>query len=970
MRALRLNHSVTHAAFSGLRGFAVLTGLLALAASLVAVEPARRPLAHTDFDGWRSIDSSTLSSNGAFLGYSYMPQEGDGELIIRELASGLEQRVPVGALPPAPTTASDRDPERPAPRRSVSLSFTDDARFAVATTFPELEATRAARRAGRSTPNLPPEGLVIVNLVTRDTTRISGVKSFQVPSNGGAWLAWLRTARTQPVEPGSSTVPGAQSYGTELVLRNLATTKETAFPDVVEYSFARDGRTLLFTTSSPVDSENGVYAVTPGDTPSLRPLLKGPGRYQKLAWDRRQTQAAFLADHSDAKTSPVSFAVYRWSRGEANASAVVRASTSGVPAGSTISADVTPSFSPDGLKLYVSTAPIPVPRDRQLTNLPEEEQVSADLWRWNDEFIQPLQKVRADKERKRAYAGVIDLAAARYTQIGDVSLPEITFSDDGGRAVGYDDRPYRSRIDYDGIYQDAYLINPTNGVRQLIARELDESAGLRWSPNGRWIAYYQNREWFAFDVETSRTVPLTRGVPVPFYDELNDLPQASPPYGTAGWSSNGASLLIYDRFDVWQVFPDGGPARNITAGFGRTEKIQLRVQSIDPPTPDSDVRGIDLARPLILRGESERTRATGFFRTTFNADAAPTRLLWDDKNFRYVARARDQDTLLVTASRFAEFPDLQTTDATFSPLKKVSNGGAQLTPFLWGTDELIHYRSTDGVELDAMLCKPANFDPRKKYPMIVYIYERLSANLHRFFEPAPLAVIEPSFYTSNGYIVLMPDIAYLTGHPGQSSYRCVMPAVDEVVRRGFVDEAAIGLEGHSWGGYETAYLITQTKRFRAAQAGAIVSNMASAYGAIGESSGRSRQFKYEKTQSRIGVSPQEAPLLYVENSPVFFAPQVTTPLLILHDDHDDVVPWPQAVEYFLALRRAGKEVYLINYNNEFHSPRRRAAREDFARRMHQFFDHFLKGAPAPAWMTGGIPYLERDAEKIRFRQTP
>jgi dipeptidyl aminopeptidase/acylaminoacyl peptidase len=254
--------------------------------------------------------------------------------------------------------------------------------------------------------------------------------------------------------------------------------------------------------------------------------------------------------------------------------------------------------------------------------------------------------------------------------------------------------------------------------------------------------------------------------------------------------------------------------------------------------------------------------------------------------------------------------------------------------------------------------------------MIVYIYERLSANLHRFFEPAPLPVIEPSFYTSNGYIVLMPDIAYITGHPGQSAYRCVLPAVDEVVRRGFVDENAIGLEGHSWGGYETAYLITQTNRFKSAEAGAIVSDMTSAYGAIGESSGRSRQFKYEKDQSRIGATPYEAPLLYLENSPVFFADRVNTPLLILHDDHDDIVPWPQAVEYFLALRRAGKEVYLFNYNNEFHSPRRRVAREDFARRMHQFFDHFLKGAPAPEWMAKGIPYLDREAEKRRFRDTP
>jgi dipeptidyl aminopeptidase/acylaminoacyl peptidase len=113
----------------------------------------------------------------------------------------------------------------------------------------------------------------------------------------------------------------------------------------------------------------------------------------------------------------------------------------------------------------------------------------------------------------------------------------------------------------------------------------------------------------------------------------------------------------------------------------------------------------------------------------------------------------------------------------------------------------------------------------------------------------------------------------------------------------------------------------------------------------------------------------EAPLLYIENSPVFFAPQVKTPLLILHNDHDDIVPWYQGIEFFLALRRAGKEAYFFNYNDEFHSLRRRVDQQDFARRMHQFFDHFLKGAPAPDWMTKGIPYLDRDEEKLRFRDS-
>ncbi|MDQ5980296.1 MAG: hypothetical protein QG602_3272, partial [Verrucomicrobiota bacterium] len=519
------------------------------------------------------------------------------------------------------------------------------------------------------------------------------------------------------------------------------------------------------------------------------------------------------------------------------------------------------------------------------------------------------------------------------------------------------------------IYQDLYLVDATTGARMILARGIGEKAGVRWSHDNRWIAWYADRQWFVADSRDGSVRSLSQTLPFPVHNERHDMPEMPGAYGTAGWSRDGQSLLLYDRYDLWQVFPDGRPARNLTGGYGRQQKLELRLTNLAPSEPENETRGIDLDRPLTFRGENEDTRDTGFFRFT-SPDSAPQRLLWAAKDHRYVGRALDADTLLLTGSRFDEYPDILVTNSSFSAPRKVTDGGAQLAPFLWGSASLVSYRGPDGQPLSGMLCKPANFDPTKKYPMIVYIYERLSANVHRFFTPAPLAVIDPSFYASNGYLVLMPDIAYTTGRPGPSAYQCVMAAVDAVVAQGFVDENALGLEGHSWGGYETCYILTQTGRFRAAEAGAIVGNMTSASGAIGESSGRSRQFKYEQNQSRIGATLQAAPHLYVENSPVFFADRVTTPLLILHNDHDDIVPWPQAVEFFLALRRHGREAYLLNYNHDLHSPRRHAHRHDFARRMHQFFDHFLKGAPQPAWMTEGIPYLDRDEEKLRFRDTP
>jgi dipeptidyl aminopeptidase/acylaminoacyl peptidase len=338
-------------------------------------------------------------------------------------------------------------------------------------------------------------------------------------------------------------------------------------------------------------------------------------------------------------------------------------------------------------------------------------------------------------------------------------------------------------------------------------------------------------------------------------------------------------------------------------------------------------------------------------------------LLMAAKNFGAPLKAKDADVLVLTAATFHEFPDLYVTDAGFHELKKVSHANPQQASLIWGRAELVRFDNLDGVALRGMLIKPEDFDPEKKYPMLVYIYEKLSQNLHHFVDPKPGTSINASYYASNGYLVFMPDIVYTVGAPGQSALKCVLPGIQAVVDRGFVDEKAIGIQGHSWGGYQIAYLITQTGRFKAAAAGAPVANMTSAYGGIRWGSGLPRQFQYEHTQSRIGGSLWQYPTRFIENSPLFMADRVKTPLLMLHNDQDDAVPWQQGIEYFLALRRLGKEVYLFNYNGEPHGMRKRVNQRDYTVRLQQFFDHHLKGAPRPQWMEQGIPYQPRPGER-------
>jgi dipeptidyl aminopeptidase/acylaminoacyl peptidase len=273
----------------------------------------------------------------------------------------------------------------------------------------------------------------------------------------------------------------------------------------------------------------------------------------------------------------------------------------------------------------------------------------------------------------------------------------------------------------------------------------------------------------------------------------------------------------------------------------------------------------------------------------------------------------------------------------------------------------------DGVPLQGILYKPENFDPNKKYPMISYFYEDLSDGLHNYVPPNGRNIINATHYVSNGYLIFEPDIHYEVGYPGPSAVKSVVSGVQKLLERPYVDPKALGLQGQSWGGYQTLYIITQSQMFAAAMAGAPVVNMFSAYGGIRWGTGIARAFQYEKSQSRIGKSIWEAPNQYMENSPLFWLPRVTTPLFTMSNDADDAVPWYQGIELFVAMRRLGKEMYFIDYNNDVHNPASRANQKDIAMRMQQFFDTKLKGAQAPDWMVHGIPAKDKGRDQVSMQ---
>lgn len=974
---------------AAVRRIPVLTvcSLLTLLGVSVLSAAAPRPLSHKDYDAWRLITGQAISRDGKWVAYAYMSEDADGDVIVKGLATGKEYRIPAGNLPQPPVVPpAEVNPDVPPRKPAVKMRFASDAQWLVFSAFPTKAEVDQARREKKKPEQMPKQSLAIVNLTTGQVERVANVKSFDLSGKGPAWLAYVAEAKTEskpeakPAEhPSSGEEAGGggdgavkKEYGTDLTLRHLGGAEPArTLPDVLEFGVTRDAAVLWFTTSSKQEEDNGIFVLAPGSADAPTALLKGRGKYTKVAWDRVQKQMAFFSDRDDATSKAPKYRVYFWDRQAAAAVELVSAVTPGFPQGMGVGEKGSLAFSRDGGKLYIPSAPLPkAARDKKSEPVPEET-VTMDLWRWNDDYVQPMQKARAKQELNRTYRSSFDLAAKKLVALAAPDLPAVAVNESGTAALGLDDRPYRQRVDYDGSYADLYLVDGASGARKLVLKQVRSAGGpsqMQWSPSGRFAAFYHAGRWYAVDASDGSLRNLTGTLPVAFSSEENDVPEAPPAYGFGGWTSDDAALL-YDRFDVWRAPCDGSAPVNLTAGAGRAQRTEFRVVRADLTGDEEETdKGIDPSKPLILHGENEETRATGFFRASAATVGTPHRLLWSDASWRYVARAKAAEVFLLTASRFDEYPDLQAAGPGFDAPKKISSGGEQMKHFTWGKAELIRYKNSDGVALQATLFKPANFDAKKKYPLMVYIYERLTQNLHSFVNPAPGHSVNTSYYVSNGYLVLQPDIVYTVGHPGQSALKCVLPAIQAVVDLGFADEKSIGIQGHSWGGYQIAYMVTQTTRFGAAEAGAPVGNMTSAYSGIRWGSGMPRQFQYEHTQSRIGQTIFENPFMYVENSPVFHAPRVTTPMLILHDDQDDAVPWYQGIEYFLALRRNGKQAYLLNYNGEYHGLRRRADQKDYTVRMQQFFDHFLKGAPAPEWMEKGVPYLERDEEKLKFQQ--
>ncbi len=962
---------------------------------------SKKPLTHAVYDGWRSVGERLLSNDGQFAVYTVVPQEGDGELVIQNVNTRYKKVI----------------------SRGYGAVITDDSRYLVFRIKPFFQDIRQGRIKKKKPDELPKDTLGILELGKDSVIRIARVKSFRVPEKGSGWLAWHQekplpdTAKKKAVidsaklyregllkaadsvirrsidsvkgklsreqilqaaekaaqliykaqkdallqdADGDEGSGGAGSEGTDLVLRNLSGGKDRLFKSVSEYAFDKKGKRLLVkTTKNPKDSTSkALLMLHQLATDKTDTVMKGFNDAKQFAFDEEGVQFSFVAERdSSSKALQKFYKLWYYTAGRDSAVVLADRNTTGMKLGSTISENRLPVFSKNGKQLFFGTAAVRPPKD---TTLVDFELARLDVWHYNDDYLQPAQLRQLDNELKRSYLAVVRPGENKIVSLSDENAESVGLVDEGNASwvIGTSTKGNRKAVQWDTDEKyTAFVISTLDGSRKKIKE--NTVANFDASPSGKYVYWYEvpAKQYFVYDVATQITRNISAGITEHLYDDEDDHPRTPPGIGDMAWSENDEYYFVCDRYDIWRIDPSGNtPPVNFTMGWGKKNRTILRYQ-----TTDREERFLKKDQVLTLRSFNRDSKYNGFYRISNSGSAEPVKLNAGGFTLGQLVKAKNANAYLFSMASIASNELVYSTD--LRQVEQLTNIASQQKEYNWLTVELRKWKLPNGKMAEGLLYKPENFDSTKKYPVIFYYYEKNADGLYSYKTPAPSAsTINIPYFVSNGYLVFDPNIYYRNGEPGQSSVDAVVSAARALSKNKWVDSTRMGLQGQSWGGYQTAFIVTRTNMFKAASAGAPVANMTSAYGGIRWGPGISRQFQYEKDQSRIGATLWQRQDLYIKNSPLFAADKINTPLLIMHNDADGAVPWWQGIELFTALKRLDKKAWLLQYNGEDHNLIERRNRKDLSVRLGQFFDHFLKGDKPAKWLKDGLPATDKGAD--------
>lgn len=913
---------------------------MALAATLAGGSALadKKILGHDDFDAWKSVRNMAVSRNGEWTAFAVNPQEGDGVLTFYNTRTRKRVEVP----------------------RGYNAGISADARWGVALVKAPFADTRAAKIAKKKDSELPQDSLVIVDLRTLQVTRIGDVTDYRIARDGGEWVAF-RSCDTTLIKPAQLK---DKESGRPLVLFNPATKARKVTRWVNDYAFSNDGRKLALNVRKPEKDSvttDGIGVFMLPDT-SYTIIDRDRRFYGAPVFSEDGTRLAYTASDDTVKTGTKRAAVYLSDlRDDMRTPLRIDLGFKDSDGRELVPNQYTaPRFSHDGRRLVAGVAPVIAPDD---TTIVDFEQGKLDIWVWDKPLNPPQEEHLLEKTRKHNLPVVIDLATMKPVLVTDRQLAEVKAPDrwDGDWAMVLDptDNIVSHQWDYFAPTR-VDVVNVLTGEKRQ-AGECLRALEAEMSPSGRFVVWFRDRNYYTYDTATGTTACVSADVPFPLWDIDDRHPSPSENYGIAGWSEGDAALLVYDRHDIWSLDPTGAKAPVcLTAGEGRRSDLRFRYRNTDP-----EHRFLSQGDAMLLDVFSYADKRNGLAVMKYGRPQAPSVNLLDTYAYTQLLKARDADVYTWQRANFSTSPDIWTCSGnSFAKAVRLTDANPQMKDYSWGTARLERWRAYDGSESEGVLYVPDDIDPDKKYPMLCVFYETGSEDLYRHYAMEPSwSWVNYPFYVSRGYVVFVPDIHYNAGRPGEDAYNYVCSGAEEMCRRyPWIDSSRIGIDGQSWGGYQTAYLVTRTDMFACAGSGAPVANMTSAYGGIRWESGDSRQPQYEQGQSRIGGDLWSMTHQYIANSPVFFADRVKTPLLIMHNDADGAVPWYQGIEMFMALRRLQKPVWMLQYNGEAHNIRARKNRKDITRRLQQFFDHYLKGDPMPKWMKDGVPMIRKGQE--------
>tara|TARA_Y100000782_G_C10189046_1_gene269150 strand:+ start:9558 stop:12398 length:2841 start_codon:yes stop_codon:yes gene_type:complete len=929
--------------------------ILFIALTTVAAKAQKTPLSFDDYTTWKNIGRNGISSDGTIFFYEIKPLTfGDYQLVYQQL--NIQK-----------TDTLNRS-------KYIRLSPAND--YMAYNITPPYDTLKALKLKDTPKKDLPKDTFALLPFNKDTLYTFTDKLHAEFPTENGNWLAFTLKKWDDPKEektpskkkkgflffkkdkkqPKNNSKKKKDHKTHPLIVLQPSTGALFHFENVNDFNFDKNGDYLAFTTlyGDSIDS-SGVFIFN-CTSQTIDTLVIKQGQFQKPVANEKGSSWAFF--HTSDTTKNKSYDLQLYYNGQVTT--IVDSLTTGIPTGYCPSLNHTPSFSKAGDKLFLGTAEIPT--EAEDDSLLSTEKAKLDVWSWTDLQLQPHQLITKKQDEKQTYLAVYHIQQKKFIQLANDTIENIRTFDHGNTNIGLGTASKSYEVSYSWEYpwkKDYYSINLTTGEANLILKEHGHNTSF--CPTGKYFVWYdaEKDHWLSKNLKTDSVTVLTQELKtngVKLYNTESEVPALPYAYGVTGWTKD-ERLLLNTENDIYLIDPSGKQkTENLTAGF-HFKDAQFTFNN-----PDRTSTFINTDTTLLFIAQNRKTNENRIYA---KSDTNYHLLYQKDAMIYSLKKAKDTTLYSFRESTYQHYPDVSifnVNDDLKSPIvkKELTNINEQRETKLWGTVEKYYWNDFNNTSQKGLLFKPENFDSTKTYPVIIYFYEKNFNTEHypRSFRPSPSTISIP-FYNSNGYIVFVPDIHYVTGRPGQDAYDAIVSGAQSISKLPYVDAAKMALQGQSWGGYQTAFLVTQTNLFAAAMAGAPVSNMTSAYGGIRWGSGLSRMFQYEQTQSRIGGTLWDSWDNYRDNSPIYFLPQVETPLLIMHNDGDGAVPWYQGIEMFVGLRRLGKPAWLLNYNGDEHNLMKMPNRIDLSKRMFGFFNHYLKDQPAPRWMTDGVPAIDK-----------